>query len=499
MRSWIAFALVVVCSVAVACDSRGAKNEPAVTGSAATQKLPVAAKLPPPSKPLPPLASAPGGATGKPAWGASFGGLGSDAPRDIAVDKDGDIVVVGSYDGDGGFGSAGPRKSQGGTDAFVMMLDPTGKVKWVQTFGGPRDDSANGIAISGNTIVVVGNFLDDITVGTFHHKASGSDDIFAVAFDLKGEPQWLFTSGGIASDGANTVAATPDGGWVIGGSFMATATIGQTDLESKGREDAVLFKLDKDVSVAWVKQFGGKYDDTIMHVVVDAQGSIIVQGRFTDVADWGGAPLKAGGNSDFDVVLAKYDANGDHQWSHRYGDAFNDVAGGVAVDPSGHITMTGSFDVSISFGEGDRHQSAGESDIFISRFTPEGKLEWARTYGAQREDIGWSIAADAVGNTVTTGWFQGSVDFGAGPMTSKGNRDVFAVKLDKAGALVWARTWGDHDNDRGRAVAVDAAGNAYVTGTYEFGIDLVTPTLQSVRAEGDRIPKPDFFVIRLDR
>ena len=71
--------------------------------------------------------------------------------------------------------------------------------------------------------------------------------------------------------------------------------------------------------------------------------------------------------------------------------------------------------------------------------------------------------------------------------------------IDAAGKLVWVRTWGDHDNDRGRAVALDAAGNPVVAGTYEFTIDLVTPSLSSVRADGDRIPKPDIFVIRFDR
>jgi hypothetical protein len=309
----------------------------------------------------------------------------------------------------------------------------------------------------------------------------------------------MFTSGGIASDGANAVAATPDGGWVIGGSFIGEAKFGQTVLTSKGKEDAVMIKLDKDVAVAWVKQFGGRYDDSIQSLAVDPQGSIIVQGRFVDVADWGGKPLKAGGNSDFDVVLAKYDANGDHQWSKRFGDAFNDVAAGVAVDPAGHITMTGSFDVSISFGDGDRHQSAGESDIFIARFQPDGTFEWAHTFGARREDIGWGIAEDAAGNTVATGWFQETVDFGSGPIASKGNRDAFALKLDPKGALVWVRTWGDHDHDRGRAVALDAAGNAYVAGTFGFTLDIVNPPLESVRADGDKIPKPDAYVIRLDR
>ncbi|HEY1585213.1 MAG TPA: hypothetical protein VGH63_05950, partial [Polyangia bacterium] len=355
---------------------------------------------------------------------------------------------------------------------------------------------------SGNTIVVVGSFIDDLEVGSLHHKGGGADDMYALAFDMSGQPQWMFTSGGIDTDGANTVAATPDGGWVIGGSFKGTAQFGTTELTAKGRvhkEDAVLLKLDKDVKVEWVKQFGGDYEDMIAHVAIDPQGNIIVQGQFADVSDWGGGKLKAGGGSDNDVVLAKYDANGEHIWSKRFGDAFNDVAGGVGVDPSGHITMTGSFDQTVSFGDGDHHTSSGASDIFVARFAPDGKLEWAHTFGADREDIGWSIAVDEHGNSVTTGWFQAAVDFGPVKLESKGNRDAFALKLDALGEVVWARSWGDHDHDRGRAVALAPDGGAILAGTYGFTIDLVTPHLESVHADGDKIPKPDLYVIRLDR
>jgi hypothetical protein len=220
---------------------------------------------------------------------------------------------------------------------------------------------------------------------------------------------------------------------------------------------------------------------------------------FRDTADWGGKPLIAHGGSDNDIVLAKYDVNGDHVWSQGFGNAFNDVAGGLTVDPAGNITMVGSFDKSISFGDGDSHTSSGEADAFVARYTTEGKLVWARTYGAEREDIAFGVAADADGNTITVGWFQGSVDFGIGPLVSKGNKDVFAVKLDAAGAAVWAKRWGDRDHDQGRAVAVDGQGAAIVVGIFRFALDLVSPPLESVRAEADRIPKPDVFAIKLAR
>jgi hypothetical protein len=492
--STIALVLLVA-----ACSRKEAKPTEAKT----TEAVPTheAVKKPVPNTPLPPLAADPGGATGKPVWATGFGGLGIDSPRAVAIDSDGATYVCGIFDGEIDFGGTiGKKASAGGSDAFVVKIDPKGKLEWARTFGAKRDDAANGIAVHGNTIVVVGNFLDELKLGEFDEKAVGSDDLFVAAFDKAGEPKWLWKLGGIDSDGANTVASAPDGGWLVGGSFKDSITFGSTTLKSKGDTDALLAKLAPGGDLEWIKAFGGRYRDQVMHVAVDANGNSYVQGMFVDVSDWGGKkPLKAGGGSDFDVVLAKYDTNGDHQWSQRFGNAFNDTAGGVVVDPAGHVTMVGSFDKSVSFGDGDDHTSLGEGDAFVARFTTDGKLEWARTFGAEREDVAQGVAADAAGNTVTSGWFQQSVDFGKGAMTSKGNKDVFAIKLDVKGATVWAQTWGDHDHDQGRGVAVDDKGNATVAGIYRFKLALTDPPLDSTRAEGDRIPKPDVFVVRLER
>jgi hypothetical protein len=250
-----------------------------------------------------------------------------------------------------------------------------------------------------------------------------------------------------------------------------------------------------------VKSFGGRYPDRIRRVGVDGQGNIYIQGEFRDAGDWGGSqPLKATGNADFDVVLAKYDLNGDPKWAKRFGGPFDEYAGGLAVDPAGNVTITGAFRKQISFGPGDDHFALGEDDIYVARFDTNGKLAWAHTYGGERNDSGSGVASDAAGNTVLTGWFQHNVDFGLGLVRSKNfNKDAFALKLDTNGALTWFQMWGDKDHDQARGVALDAAGAAHVIGVYTFQLALVEPPLESARAEGDRAPMFDAFVLKLDR
>jgi hypothetical protein len=425
--------------------------------------------------------------------------------------------MCGYFDGVVDFGDGpklGKRTASGTTDAFVAKLDPKGKLMWVQTFGGVHGDTANGIAVRGDAVVVVGNFSDNIKLvgwdgkSDWDHAAIGSDDAFVAAFDREGNPKWLWTLGGIGSDGMNAIAAAPDGGWVIGGSFTAILEVEQlgVKLKSHGGTDALFVKLASGGDPEWIKSYGGSDDDAVMHLAIDPRGNIYMQGLFHRTAEWGGKPLTAGGGSDADVVLAKYDLNGDHLWSQRFGNAFNDVPGGVAVDPSGHVTMVGSFENkgAISFGAGDEHTSNGEADVFVAHFTTDGKLEWARTFGAAREDVGFGVAADASGNTVTTGWFQRTVDFGKGAVTSAGEKDVFALKLDSKGAVVWLQTWGDKDVDKGYAVALDPSGGAIVTGLFRFKLALGDlPPIESRRDTKDpllsRAPKANTFVVRLDR
>ena len=465
-------------------------------------------KKPVDNKPMPALAPNQPGATGKAVWATGFGGLGIDSPRGLAVSPNGEAYVVGYFDGEIDFGPGpgrdkhkaqakdGDKKAP--SDAYLVKLNADGSIAWGKTWGDLRDDTANGVAVKGDTVVVVGSYLDNIKIGEFAHKAGGSDDAFVAAFKTDGSPLWLFTAGSIDSDGANTVVAAPDGGWLVGGSFSDIATFDKQNVKSKGGTDAMLVKLKATGDLEWVKTFGGKHNDSIRYMTVDAQGNIYVQGTFRDTSDWGGKPMTAPGAAT-DIVLAKYDLNGDHVWSQQIGNAFEEGASGIAVDQAGNVTMCGSYDRNISFGPGDDHTAVGESDIFIASYANDGKLKWARTWGADRVDAASGVVADAAGNTTTIGWFEGKVDFGKGELASKGNKDVFAVKLDEKGQLVWAQSFGDKDHDQGRAAAIDDKGNVYAAGLYRFTLDVGPKPLESVRAEGDRIPKPDTFVVKLER
>jgi hypothetical protein len=125
-------------------------------------------------------------------------------------------------------------------------------------------------------------------------------------------------------------------------------------------------------------------------------------------------------------------------------------------------------------------------------------LDWAKSFGGTSFDIGYAITVDASGNIYTTGVFDGTVDLDPGPgvdsHTSAWN-DCFVQKLDAAGNLLWAKSFGGTNDDDGQSINVDASGNVYVTGSFENTVDFDPGAgTFNLTSEGSN----DIFILKLD-
>jgi hypothetical protein len=150
----------------------------------------------------------------------------------------------------------------------------------------------------------------------------------------------------------------------------------------------------------------------------------------------------------------------------------------IAVDSSGNIYTTGSFIGTVDFDPGDgttNLTSAGANDAFVSKLNSSGELIWAKSFGGSQADEGNSIAVDSSGNVYTTGFFEGTADFdpgvGTSNFTSAGYEDFFVSKLNSSGALLWAKSFGAGQIDKGNSIAVDSSGNVYTTGYFSLIVD----------------------------
>ena len=194
---------------------------------------------------------------------------------------------------------------------------------------------------------------------------------------------------------------------------------------------------------------------------------MIIAGVFSGTSAFGATNLVSAGGDD--MFVAKYDATGTLLWARQGGGTGSDVAGGVRTDASGNIFVTGRFTGAATFGS-QVLTSAGGSDIFVIKYDPAGSILWIKQAGGTQDDNVSSfgaVAVDTTGGVYITGAFRGTAVFGTASLVSSGADDIFVAKYDTAGALVWAKRYGGTGADFGAAIAVDSVGNSYVTGGFK--------------------------------
>ena len=149
-------------------------------------------------------------------------------------------------------------------------------------------------------------------------------------------------------------------------------------------------------------------------------------------------------------------------WAVRAGGLKNDKTRGLCVDEAGNVYMTGEFTGEADFGD-KKLTSRGDLDFFVAKYDATGKCIWARQGGGSKIDRGYGVAVDHAGNVFVTGHYQSEDgEFDGVKLPPAGNYDVFTAKYDAAGKLLWVRTGGGAGYDYGHGVGVDTAGNCYV-------------------------------------
>ena len=191
-------------------------------------------------------------------------------------------------------------------------------------------------------------------------------------------------------------------------------------------------------------------------------------------------------------------------WAKRAGATSEDEGNGIAVDGAGNSYVTGAFEGSAIFGAGETNEitlTGTSFEIFVAKYDASGDLVWAKRAGGTSADFGVRIALDGAGNSYVTGGFGGSATFGLDEtnqttLVGAGGNEIFVAKYDASGDLVWAKRAGGTSGDFGIGIAVDGAGNSYVTGFFEvsatFGAGETNETI--LTSAGNR----DIFVAKYD-
>jgi hypothetical protein len=141
------------------------------------------------------------------------------------------------------------------------------------------------------------------------------------------------------------------------------------------------------------------------------------------------------------------------EWIRQIGTNQSDSIDSVYVDGAANLYLTLITAGSLA------GPSLGGSDVYVLKYNSAGDLLWSRQIGTEANDGGGAVTVDVTGNLYIGGVTQGSL---AGP--NQGVNDVFLLKYDPAGNLLWSRQFGTERTEHGVGLAADSVGNVYVNG-----------------------------------
>jgi hypothetical protein len=355
-------------------------------------------------------------------WSKAFGsndGYG----HDVALDASGNVILSGIFNGSIDFGT-GPLTATGAYDAFVAKFDTDGNAIWNKRFGDTTDTRAHFVDVdaSGN-ILLTGIFFGTVDFGNGPRTTAGSWDGYVAKFDPQGNVMWVRIFGDAADQRARGVCMGPGGEVIIVSQYTGSVSFGGKALTSAGEWDSYVAKLDPMGNELWSKSFGSADPEQYLFVCsADVLGNVFVAGQFRGSWDLGGGMLTSSGS--FDGVVAKFGPNGDHVFSKRYGDENDQVIWGVAADGDGGVVINGHFIGTIDLGSGPI-TSAGSWDDVLAHLGPDGTPHWAKRFGDASHQVGLDVSVSSSGKIITTGYFQGAVDFGGGPLATAGGDDCW--------------------------------------------------------------------------
>jgi hypothetical protein len=295
--------------------------------------------------------------------------------------------------------------------------------------------------------------------------------IFSLFIESAGRAQSSFAwaarmGGGYTGDFANSVAIDPEGSSIVTGFFYNQCDFGVTNFSAAhpGYPETFVAKYDKTGNLLWARSSGFFYADTPRAVAVDSHGNSFVVGNFSNGGSFGSTNLSSVSGSD-DIFIAKFTADGRQLWVLQIGGNSTDYATAVAVDSGGNFYVSGYFFATVDFG-GVTVSATANADGFLAKYNNDGQLLWVRTVTGNSSEVISSVSVDQSGNAYIAGYFPNTVMVGATCLFSSGGNDIFIARFNPDGNVIWAKQAGGNGDDSATSVAVDRMGNCFLTGYF---------------------------------
>lgn len=274
------------------------------------------------------------------------------------------------------------------------------------------------------------------------------------------------TFGGSKEDVANAVIITNDGGFAIVGNTQSN----DGDFSNKVRtgSDIFLMKFNDEAKLQWIKTYGGAGDDR-GHGLIELSDKGFALIGYSKSSD-GDASINKGQHDNW---VLRTDSKGNLLWEKSFGFLGHDHAYNIIATSDGGLFFNGFLDVTASNGLGQNKKEAhfsarhGVGEFWVHKIDLEGNIEWRRYFGGTRNDRSYDAIQSKDDAYVIVGASESQdVDI----RNPRGSYDVWVIKIDSSGNLLWERSIGGSEYDKGNAIIETNAGEYLVLG-YTFSSD----------------------------
>jgi len=232
--------------------------------------------------------------------------------------------------------------------------------------------------------------------------------------------------------------------------YVVGETHGEFDGESNnGKPDIFISKFNVSGDRLWSRIHGSNAIETASSVAVDSRGNAILAGytygEFNNQTNAGYS----------DNILIKFNSEGSQLWTRIFGSVQAEEIFDITTDSNDNIYVTGH-----TLGEFDGQTNSGGTDIFLSKYSPDGLGLWTKNIGNADDEAGYGVVLDANNNIYLSGHIWGELE----GHTNNGCSDLYIAKLNPSGEEIWADVWGTPTNDYCKGIALDSLENIYIAG-----------------------------------
>lgn len=370
-------------------------------------------------------------ANGAPQWARQVSGDKTDTSTAIATDAAGNVYVTGYfYSSNAAFGPCIiTNQSPSRTDVFLAKYNKQGAIQWALSAIGTGDDASRGIAIdSEGNVLIVGEFSSPTLSfpGQVLTNIGGTDP-FVAKFNPQGQIVWARNAGDSSSNDGNAVAVDAANNVYIAGELWGSIRFGSFDLDSHFDHDTFLAKYNASGDLQWARQLNSLSVTIARNLAVDADGNLVMAGYLDQTCDFDDVTVVAHGSQD--VFVAKFNPAGEVIWARNLGGPGMDTPRSLAVDSAKNIYVTGSFEQTALFGDVIL-TTGGQRDAFIVACDPSGQVLWAKQAGGTRADDGFAMATGPDSSILVGGSYSTMAYFDAASYTAnESSVDGFLARL----------------------------------------------------------------------